>query len=164
MRDRTAGESSIIAAQEAIIEEMSGLGDTLAGYEYLVSVGRGLQVDRERVRQDANLVAGCQTRVWISAEVRDGILNIAADSDAMINRGLIALLIRVLDGHSPGEILDSDLFFLDRTGLATHLSPARGNGLAAMVQRIRELAAAGLPERRNAGERGPLSGHAPAYG
>jgi cysteine desulfuration protein SufE len=125
---------------------MAGLRDGLAKYEYLVALGKELEVGGERVRRDEHLLTGCQARVWLSAEITHGIMRISADSDALINRGIVALLLRVLNGRPPGEILDSDLFFLDRTGLATHLSPARSNGLAAMVRRIRELAAAELPE------------------
>lgn len=160
MRDSAPGGSSesIVAVQETIVEEMAGLRDALAKYEYLVALGKELEVDGEHVRRDEHLLTGCQARVWISAEVTAGIMSISADSDALINRGIVALLLRVLNGRPPGEILDSDLFFLDRTGLATHLSPARSNGLAAMVRRIRELAAEAPP--KTADRRGDGSGAA----
>jgi len=131
---------SMEAAQTEIVHEMSGLHDALARYEYLVGLGRDLMVPGDCVRLDEHSVAGCQSRVWIRAELRGGCLHIAADSDAMITRGIIALLQRVLDGRTPGEILRTELFFLDQTGLSMHLSPSRANGLAAMVRRIRAYA------------------------
>jgi len=133
---------SIEAVQDAIVAEMGGLEDGLSRYEYLVGVGRGLVVPDGGVRTNEHAVAGCQSRVWIRAELREGRLHLAADSDALITRGIVALLLRVLDGRPPREVLDADLYFLDRTGLRTHLSPARANGLAAMLQRIRSYAAA----------------------
>jgi cysteine desulfuration protein SufE len=131
---------SIEAVQDEIIAEMDGLEDGLSTYEYLAGVGRSLVVPDGGVRTDEHAVAGCQARVWIRAELRDGRLHLAADSDAAITRGIVALLLRVLDGRSPREVLDADLYFLDRTGLRTHLSPARANGLGAMLQRIRSYA------------------------
>jgi cysteine desulfuration protein SufE len=137
---------SIEAVQDAIIAEMGGLEDSLSRYEYLVGAGRSLVVPDVGIRTDEHAVAGCQSRVWIRAELRDGRLHLAADSDAMITRGIVALLLRVLDGQPPREVRDADLYFLDRTGLRTHLSPARANGLAAMLQRIRSYAAAAADE------------------
>jgi cysteine desulfuration protein SufE len=137
---------SIEAVQDEIIAEMAGLEDGLSRYEYLVGVGRSLVVPEGGVRTDDHAVAGCQARVWIRAELRDGRLHLAADSDAAITRGIVALLLRVLDGRSPREVLDADLYFLDRTGLRTHLSPARANGLGAMLQRIRSYAEASAGE------------------
>jgi len=125
------------SVQEEIVAEMAGLEGSLKTYAYLVELGRALQAPEPSIRQEAHAVAGCQSRVWIRAELRGGRMRISADGEAMITRGIIALLLRVLDGRTPAEILDGDLFFLDRTGLRSHLSPARGNGLAAMVQRIR---------------------------
>jgi len=136
---------SMDTVQDEIVAEMSGLRDAMARYEYLVRVGRSLTVSDD-VRSEEYALAGCQSRVWIRGELRDGHLHLAADSDAMITRGIIALLLRVLDGGTPGEILEADLYFLDRTGLRTHLSPSRANGLAAMVKRIRSLAEASAGE------------------
>jgi cysteine desulfuration protein SufE len=133
----TDGTPAMAAVQEEIVAEMASLEGSLQQYAYLVELGRALPVPEEPIRQEAYAVPGCQSRVWIRAELKGGRMHIAADGEAMITRGIIALLLRVLDGRAPAEILDGDLFFLDRTGLRTHLSPARGNGLAAMVQRIR---------------------------
>jgi cysteine desulfuration protein SufE len=133
---------SMASVQDAIVAEMAGLDDPLRKYEYLVSMGRALEDPGDFVRQQAHAVPGCQSQVWIRAELQDGRLRLQADSDAMITRGIIALLLRVLDGRTPAEILDADLFFLDRTGLQAHLSPSRANGLAHMVQQIRARAEA----------------------
>jgi cysteine desulfuration protein SufE len=133
---------SIEAVQDEIVAEMEGLEDGLSRYEYLVEVGRSLVVPDAEVRTDEHAVAGCQSRVWIRAELRDGRLRLTADSDALITRGIVALLLRVLDGRPPREILEADLYFLDRTGLRAQLSPARANGLGAMLQRIRSNAEA----------------------
>jgi cysteine desulfuration protein SufE len=143
--------------QDEIIGEMSRLPDRLAKYEYLVSLGRGLAVPDDGIRSDEFLLAGCQSRVWIRTELRDGRLRITADSDTMITRGIIALLLRVLDGRPPTEIVAADLYFLDVTGLSMHLSPARADGLTAMVRRIRASADA-APGDRAPGERVPGSG------
>lgn len=143
---RRVGSRSMDAIQDEIVAEMAGLQDTMARYEYLVRLGRGLTVPDAGIRAEENALAGCQSRVWMRGELRDGHLRLAADSDAMITRGIIALLLRVLDGSTPREIVEADLYFLDRTGLRTHLSPSRANGLAAMVQRIRSLAEASAGE------------------
>lgn len=137
----TGPGGSLDEAQDEIIEEMCGLDDTMARYEYLVGQARAL-VSPDGVRLEEHLVPGCQSRVWIRADVDDGRLCLSADSDAMITRGIIALLLRVLNGRPPAEVAHADLYFLDDTGLATHLSPSRANGLAAVVERIREFARA----------------------
>lgn len=133
---------SLDEAQDRVIEEMAGLADTIARYEYLVAQGRALE-SPDGIRAEEHLVPGCQSRVWIRAGMENGRLRLSADSDALITRGIIALLLRVLDGHPPAEVAGADLYFLEETGLATHLSPSRANGLAAMVKRIREFAAEG---------------------
>jgi len=133
---------SMSAVQEEIIAEMSDLEDWLSKYQYLVARGRELRVAGDAIRKEEYAIAGCQSSVWIRAEMEDGCVRLAADSDAMITRGIIALLLQVLDGRPPRKVAGADLFFLDRTGLRTHLSPARANGLAAMVQRIRTCAEA----------------------
>ncbi len=128
------------AVQDAIIAEMAGLEDALKKYEYLVGVGRALETPPESIRTPEHAVPGCQSQVWIRARLEDGRLRLDADSDAMITRGIIALLLRVMDRRTPMEIVEGDLYFLDRTGLASHLSPSRANGLGAMVRQIRQHA------------------------
>ncbi len=140
-------DRSVDEIQDEIIYEMAGLEDGLERYQYLVALGKTLPAADDAIRTDENAVGGCQTTVWIEADLRNGKLQLAADSDAMITRGILALLLRVLDGRGPREVVDAELYFLDRTGLGTHLSPARANGLAGMVERIRsfaEAAASGL--------------------
>ncbi len=131
---------SLHDAQDEIIAEMSGLADRLDQYEYLIAQGKALQAPDEGIRTDEYAIRGCQASVWVRADLVGGRLHLSADSDALINRGIIALLLRVLDNRPPAEILDADLYFLDRTGLRTQLSPARANGLGSLVKRIRELA------------------------
>jgi cysteine desulfuration protein SufE len=141
------GRRSMAAVQEEIAAEMAGLDGLLEKYQYLVGLGRGLDVVGDGIRREEYAVPGCQSQVWIRAELRDGRLRIEADSDALITRGIIALLLRVLDDRTPAEILEGELFFLDRTGLASHLSPARANGLAALVKQIRRQAECASPGR-----------------
>lgn len=133
-------------AQDGIIAEMAGLDDGLATYEYLVRLGKNHRPDEDGLRHDRYSVSGCQSRVWVRTELRGGHVHILADSDATITRGIIALLLRVLDGRSPAEIVASELYFLDRTGLSHHLSPARSNGLHAIVHRIRSFAETSMGE------------------
>ena len=134
------GDPSVSTVQDDIVAEMSGLPDWLAKYEYLVAQGRAHPVPDGEIRSEEYAVPGCQSRVWIKAELRDGRLRLTADSDAMITRGIIALLLRVLDGRAPHEVVATELYFLDRTGLRMHLSPSRANGLTAMVRTIRAYA------------------------
>jgi cysteine desulfuration protein SufE len=148
-----ADRPSLAAVQQEIVDEMAGLGSLLARYEYVVARGRALEAAPASLRGDEHAVQGCQFRVWMRAELRDGLLHIEADSDALIARGIISLLLRVLDRRPPAEILGGELFFLERTGLGTQLSPSRANGLAAMVETIRRHAAAadgasGPPQRQ----------------
>lgn len=144
-------------AQDRIIDEMSSLGNRLDKYEYLVGLGRSL-ASSEDIRTEEYRVPGCQSQVWIRAEVRDGLLRLSADSDALITRGMIALLLRVLDGHRPEEVARARLYFLEETGLGTQLSPSRANGLKAMVKEIRDCAA------RWAGPEGGIEDRAPLRG
>jgi cysteine desulfuration protein SufE len=144
-QDESSRGPSLAAVQEDIVAEMAGLGGMIEKYEYLVALGRDLAAADDSLRRDEHAVPGCQARVWIRSELRSGELHIEADSDAMITRGIIALLLRVLHRRTPPEILDGDLFFLDRTGLGPQLSPARANGLAAMVREIRRHAAEAAP-------------------
>jgi cysteine desulfuration protein SufE len=145
MRAPGGARPSMAEVQQAIIAEMADLDDPIRKYEYLVGLGRALRTPANSIRTEAYAVPGCQSQVWIRAELQAGRLRLAADSEALITRGIIALLVRVLDDRTPAEILDGDLFFLDRTGLGSHLSPARANGLEAMVRRIREHAAEARP-------------------
>lgn len=129
--------------QDEIVEEFSGLTDWMDRYAYIIELGNGLPPMPESLKIPANLIEGCQSRVWISADRSpDGNIHLQADSDAMIVKGIIALLVRVLSDHTPREILDSDLYFIDEIGLKEHLSPTRSNGLVAMVKQIKLYATA----------------------
>ena len=128
--------------QDEVIEEFSELTDWMDRYQMLIDLGNDLTPLDERFKTQQNLIDGCQSRVWLNAEYRDGKMWLDADSDALIVKGIIALLIRVLSGHEPHEVLEADLYFIDRIGLREHLSPTRSNGLLAMVQQIRMYALA----------------------
>lgn len=134
-----ATERSIDGRQDRVVEEMSRFGKWLDKYEYLVELGRKLE-SPEGIRAEEHLVPGCQSRVWMRAEMEGGRMRLFADSDALITKGIVALLLRVLDGHRPAEVADAELYFLEETGLSTHLSPSRANGLWAMVKQIRSYA------------------------
>ena len=133
---------SINEIQDEIIEEFSGLDDWMDKYQLLIDLGSEQKPLDERYKTESNLIDGCQSRVWVQADYVDGKMMITAESDALIVKGIIALLIRVLSGHTPQEILDSELYFIDEIGLKDHLSPTRSNGLLAMVKQIRMYALA----------------------
>ena len=128
--------------QDDIIAEFSDFDDWMDRYQLLIDLGNEVAPLDEKYKTDQNLIEGCQSRVWLNAEERGGNIVFEADSDALIVKGIIALLIRVLSGHSAEEILDSDLYFIDKIGLKDHLSPTRSNGLLSMVKQIRMYALA----------------------
>ena len=128
--------------QEEVIEEFSDFTDWMDKYQLLIDLGNEMQSLDACYKTDDNLIEGCQSRVWIVADYRDGLIHFSAESDALIVKGLIALLLRVLSGHTPQEILDADLYFIDSIGLKDHLSPTRSNGLLAMVKQMRMYAIA----------------------
>ena len=123
--------------QDEIIEDFSGLEDWMDKYQLLIDLGNDQEPLEEKYKTDQNLIDGCQSRVWIQSDYTDGIITYRAESDALIVKGIISLLIRVLSGHTPDEILDADLYFIDEIGLRQHLSPTRSNGLLAMVKQMR---------------------------
>lgn len=131
---------TINEAQDEVIEEFNDFTDWMDKYQLLIDLGGELNALGEQYKNDDNLIDGCQSRVWIQCDVNDGQLFFTADSDALIVKGIIALLIKVLSGHTAKEILDADLYFIDRIGLKDHLSPTRSNGLLAMVKRIKSYA------------------------
>ena len=131
---------TINEAQDEVIEEFNDFTDWMDKYQLLIDLGGELNALGEQYKNDDNLIDGCQSRVWIQCDVKDDLLFFTADSDALIVKGIIALLIKVLSGHTAKEILDADLYFIDRIGLKDHLSPTRSNGLPAMVKRIKSYA------------------------
>ena len=133
---------TINEAQDEIIGEFSVFDEWLDKYEYLIELSGSLPAIGEEHRNEQFLIRGCQSRVWVDAELRDGKIYFTADSDAIITKGIIALLIRVLSGRTPQEIVDSDLYFIDRIGLRENLSPTRANGLLAMIKKMKLYALA----------------------
>ena len=128
--------------QDEIIEEFSGLDDWMDKYQLLIDLGNELTPLDERYKTEQNPIDGCQSRVWLQADLVDGLIHFTAESDALIVKGIVSLLIRVLSDHTPQEILDADLYFIEEIGLKEHLSPTRSNGLVAMVKQIRTYALA----------------------
>ncbi|MBN2165682.1 MAG: SufE family protein [Marinilabiliaceae bacterium] len=128
--------------QEDIIEEFSGFDDWMDKYSYLIELGNDLDGFDEKNRLDQNLIEGCQSKVWLNAELTNGKVIFTADSDAIIVKGIVALLVRVWSNHTPQEILDNDLYFIDRIGLKDHLTPTRSNGLVSMVKQMKLYALA----------------------
>ena len=134
--------SAINNVQDEIIDEFLGLSDWMDKYAYIIELGNAVEPIEEKFKTPDNIIEGCQSRVWLVAEEKDGKIEFRADSDAIIVKGLISLLIRVLSGHSPKEILDADLYFMKEIGLQEHLSPTRSNGLLAMIKQMRVYALA----------------------
>jgi cysteine desulfuration protein SufE len=128
--------------QDDVIAEFSELDDWMDRYQLLIDLGNEQEPLDEKYKTEQNLIEGCQSRVWLQADERDGLLYFRAESDALIVKGIITLLIKILSGHSADEILGADLYFIDRIGLREHLSPTRSNGLLAMVKQMRLYAMA----------------------
>lgn len=128
--------------QEQIIDDFSMFDEWLDKYEYLIELGKSLEGLPDDKKTEDNLIKGCQSRVWLDCEAREGRIYFAADSDAIITRGIIALLIKVYSGHTPAEILADDFSFIEALGLKENLSPTRANGLVSMIATLREKAAA----------------------
>lgn len=143
---------SINEIQDEIIEEFSGFDDWMDKYQLLIDLGNDLEPLDEKYKTEQNLIDGCQSRVWLQADYVNkesvdgsqglGVIRFRAESDALIVKGIVSLLIRVLSGHTPQEILDADLYFIEEIGLKEHLSPTRSNGLVAMVKQMRVYALA----------------------
>ena len=128
--------------QNEIIEEFSEFDDWMDKYQMLIDMGNDQPPLDDKYKTESNLIDGCQSRVWLQADYADGVITFSAESDALIVKGIVSLLIRVLSGHSPKGIMDADLYFIDRIGLSDHLSPTRSNGLLAMVKQMRMYAVA----------------------
>ena len=128
--------------QDEIIDEFDGLDDWMDRYQLLIDMGNEQEPLPEKYKTEQNLIDGCQSRVWLQADYDGERLHFQAESDALIVKGIVTLLIRVLDDATPQEILDADLYFIDRIGLKDHLSPTRSNGLVAMVKQMKAYALA----------------------
>jgi cysteine desulfuration protein SufE len=128
--------------QEDIINEFELFDDWMDKYEYLIDLSRDLPIIDPKFRNNDHLIRGCQSKVWLHADYNGGRINFSADSNALITKGIIALLIRILSGRTPDEIINADLYFIDRIGLRQNLSPTRSNGLLAFIKQIRNYAVA----------------------
>lgn len=128
--------------QDQVIEEFSDFDDWMDRYQLLIDLGNEQEPLEEQYKTEQNLIEGCQSRVWLQADEIDGKLVFRAESDALIVKGIIALLIKVVSGHTPDEILENELYFIDKIGLREHLSPTRSNGLLSMVKQMRMYALA----------------------
>ena len=123
--------------QDEIIEEFALFGDWMEKYEYLIDLGKNLPLIGEQYKDEEHLIKGCQSQVWLHAEKENGMVKFTADSDAIITKGIIALLVRVLSHQQAGAIAGAELYFIDRIGLKEHLSPTRSNGLLSMVKQMK---------------------------
>ena len=133
---------SINEIQDEIIAEFSDFEDWMDRYQLLIDMGSDSEPLDEQYKTEQNLIDGCQSRVWLQADLIDGMVHFRAESDALIVKGIVTLLVRVLSDHTPQEILDADLYFIDRIGLREHLSPTRSNGLGAMLKQMKMYALA----------------------
>ena len=131
---------TINEAQDEIIEEFGGFDDWMDKYQVLIDLGNEQAPLDEKYKTESNLIDGCQSRVWLQCDYVDGKLVFSAESDALIVKGIVALLIRVFSGHTPQEIIDAEVYFIDEIGLKDHLSPTRSNGLLAMMKQIKMYA------------------------
>jgi len=128
--------------EEELIQEFEMFDDWMDKYNYIIELGKDLPMIDPQYKTEEYLISGCQSQVWLHPEMRDGLLFFTADSDAIITKGIVNLLIRVLSGHTPREILENDLSYIDVIGLKNHLSPTRSNGLASMITQIKLYALA----------------------
>jgi cysteine desulfuration protein SufE len=125
--------------QVEIIEEFSNLDDWLDKYEHLIELGKSLNPSDEKLKLEENLLNGCQSNIWIKAENQNDIIHYSADSDSLITKGIISLILRVLNEQNVQDIVDTDLYFLDKIGLKSNLSPTRANGLITIIKKIKNL-------------------------
>ncbi|HCE53919.1 MAG: SufE family protein [Lutibacter sp.] len=128
--------------QEEIIDEFSFFEDWMERYEYMIELGKSLPMIEDEFKTDSNLISGCQSKVWLHSEIEGDKIKFTADSDAILTKGIVALLLRVFNNQKPKDILDADLYFVDKIGLKEHLSPTRANGLVSMIKQIKLYALA----------------------
>ena len=134
--------STMKEVEDELIQEFEMFDDWMDKYNYIIELGKELPLIDPQYKTEEYLISGCQSQVWLHPEMRDGKLYFSADSDAIITKGIVYLLIKVLSGHTPQEILDNDLSYIDAIGLKNHLSPTRSNGLASMMKQIKLYALA----------------------
>jgi len=133
---------SINELQDELVQEFAFFTDWMEKYELIIQLGKELPLIDEQYKTDDNIIRGCQSRVWLHPEYKEGRMFFLADSDALITKGLVAMIVRVLSGHTPKEIADADVYFIDKIGLRNHLSPTRSNGLLSMLKQIKLYAVA----------------------
>lgn len=141
--------SSIQDRQKEIIEEFSMFEDWMQKYEYMIELGKSLPLIDEQFKTEENIIKGCQSKVWVHAELDDDKVNFTADSDAIITKGIIAILLRVFSGQKPEDIISANTGFIDEIGLKEHLSPTRANGLVSMIKQIKMYAIAYNSQQNN---------------
>lgn len=146
---RKINVSSIQERQEEIIEEFSMFEDWMQRYEYMIELGKSLPLIDEKHKIEENIIKGCQSKVWVYAEMDDDQVNYTADSDAIITKGIIAILIRVFSGQKPEDVMNADTSFIDEIGLKEHLSPTRANGLVSMIKQMKMYAIAYNSQQQN---------------
>lgn len=129
--------ATINEIQDEIIEEFELFDDWMQKYDHLIEMGKSLPMIDPSLKTDDRLIKGCQSKVWLATSKKNGLIEYTADSDAVISKGVIAMLIRVLNHHTPEEIVNADLYFIDRIGLKEHLSPNRSNGLVSMIRQMK---------------------------
>lgn len=134
--------AAIKEIQEEIIDEFSMFDDWMQRYEYMIDLGKSLPLIDEQYKTDDYIIKGCQSKVWVHADMEDGAIHFTADSDAIITKGIIAILIRAFSGQTPQDIIDADTAFIDEIGLKEHLSPTRANGLVSMIKQLKLYAIA----------------------
>lgn len=134
--------SQITEIQDEIIDEFAMFSDWMERYEYIIDLGKSLPMIDEQYKVEENLIKGCQSKVWLHAEKKDGLLVFTADSDAILTKGIIALMIRVYSNQSPKDIIETEPYFVEQIGLKEHLSPTRANGLVSMIKQIKFYAIA----------------------
>ena len=128
--------------QEEIIDEFSMFEDWMERYEYIIELGKSLPLLNEAYKKDENLIVGCQSKVWLHSEIEDATISFTAESDAILTKGIVAILLRVFNHQKPKDILEAELYFVDEIGLKEHLSPTRANGLVSMIKQIKLYALA----------------------
>ncbi|PJB12219.1 MAG: Fe-S metabolism protein SufE [Flavobacteriales bacterium CG_4_9_14_3_um_filter_40_17] len=140
---------SIKEIQAEIVDEFSLFDDWMQRYEYMIALGKSLPLIEEQYKIDRNLIKGCQSKVWVHAEMKDGKVVFTADSDAIITKGIIAILLRTLSNQSPKDVLEADMHYIDEIGLKEHLSPTRANGLVSMIKQLKLYALAFETQKNN---------------
>ncbi|HAV55725.1 SufE family protein [Aequorivita vladivostokensis] len=140
---------TIEAIQEELIDEFSMFEDWMQRYEYMIELGKSLPLIDENLKTDDKLIKGCQSKVWLNSEMKDGKIIFTADSDAIITKGIIAVLVRVFSNQKPQAILDANTDFIDEIGLKEHLSPTRANGLVSMIKQMKMYALAYQTQLKN---------------